>query len=108
MTESIRELFVIKFGEDEAKAIEEAANSHKNGVHDNKGTDPFKWALLICIGYQCMEVESYREHHIIKTEWATLKQWIKNHADLSSHDGDCVFLALFTGAYNEFMKAEGK
>lgn len=101
---SIREAFVAKFGEDQAAAIEAAANEHANGVNDqNKGTDPFKWALLIAIGYQCAEKASYREYHGIAAPWDEVKQWMKDHADLASHDGDCDYLSLLAGSYNEYM-----
>lgn len=54
------------------------ATEHKNGVHDNPGSDFFKWALCICIGYECMEKEDYRNHHGTVTPWEDLKKWIIN------------------------------
>jgi phosphomannomutase len=104
MTATIRTKFVSAFDEETAAAIEAAANEHANGTNsENKGTDPFKWALLIVIGYECASKNSYREYHGIKAEWSLLKAWIKEHADLASHDGDCDYLAMLAGAYNEFM-----
>jgi hypothetical protein len=104
---SIRIDFEKAFGVDQAKAIYDAALSHEKGVNNiEKGSDPFKWALLIAIGYQCMEVERYREHHGITAPWEELKAWIKEHADLSSHNGDCDYLALFAGKYNEYVGKE--
>lgn len=101
---SIRAAFAERFGEDQAEAIEAAAISHGNGINDtNVGSDPFKWALLIAIGYQCMELDDYRAHHGITAPWADLKPWIIEHADLASHDGDCDYLAAFVGTYNEFV-----
>lgn len=100
---SIREKFVRKFGETEAKNIEIAAESHKNGIHDKLGSDPFKWALLICIGFQCMEVERFRKYHNIMTPWLDLKAWIKRNGKLSTHDGDCDFISLFAGIYDDFI-----
>lgn len=104
---TIRDKFVEKFSEEEACKIEEAANSHFNGVNDqNKGTDPFKWVLLMGIGYQCMEVKSFREWHTIITPWDELKQWIKDEADLGTHDGDYDFLSLLAGVYDEYAGKE--
>ena len=101
---SIKEDFIKIFGKNEAKNIEEAAQSHGNGINNgNIGSDPFKWALLICIGYQCMEIERYRKHHGIKTSWKKLKSWIKKHGELDTHDGDFDYLSLFAGVYNEYM-----
>lgn len=106
---TIRTAFAERFGEDQTSALEAAANEHSNGVNsEHKGTDPFKWALLIAIGYQCMEVEGYREHHGITAPWDDLKAWIIEHADLASHDGDCDYLAMFCGAYDEFVGRESE
>lgn len=102
----IRDEFVKMFGEKEALALESAAEEHKNGVHDNPGSDPFKWVLLICIGYQCFEVEGYREYHGIVASFESIKQWVKDNAELDSHDGDSDFISLVAGVYNEYVGAE--
>jgi hypothetical protein len=101
--ESIRNEFIKTFGLEETEAIENAAEGHKNGIHDKKGTDPFKWALLICIGHECMMIDSYRKYHGIKHPWEEIKSWIKNNAHLETHDGDYDFLAALCGKYNEYM-----
>ncbi len=101
---SIRAAFVEKFSESDAQAIESAAIEHQNGIHNRRGSDPFKWALCICIGYQCFEKPSYRKYHGIKTPYRTLKVWIRNHADLASHDGDFDFLAMVIGIYDTYVK----
>ena len=103
---SIRIEFIERFGEVEAMNIEKAANEHQSS--GDKGSDPFKWALLICIGYQCMELEGYREGHNIETPWDELKRWIKDYANLDSHTGDCDYLALLAGTYSEFFKKRFK
>ena len=106
---TIRDQFVQSFSESEAAHIEAAATEHGNSINDtNKGSDPFKWALLICIGYQCMELDSYREYHNITTPWSVLKQWIKTNADLGSHDGDCDYISLIAGVYNEYTNQNPK
>jgi hypothetical protein len=92
------------FGEDTAAKIEAAASEHSNGVNSKKkGDDPFKWALLICIGYECMEKPTYRNSHGIKPAWSKLKAWIKKNGELHSHNGDCDYLSMMCGTYNEFM-----
>jgi hypothetical protein len=103
---SIREAFAEKFGEDQAQLIEAAAESHANGVNsENRGSDPFKWALLIAIGYQCAEIDSYRDYHGITAPWTDVKQWMIDHGDLGSHDGDGDYLAALAGSYGEYMPA---
>lgn len=100
---TIRDEFVARFGESNAAAIEAAAESHKNGIHDRPGSDPFRWALVIAIGYQCMEEPNYREHHGITAPWSRLRPWIKQHGNLKEHDGDSDFLGLFAGVYNYYV-----
>lgn len=103
---STRDSFVQHFGEDNAAAVEGAAQEHENGMNSNdKGSDPFRWAISIAIGYQCMELDRYREHHGFTAPWPAVKQWIKDHGDLAHHDGDVDYLALLAGTYNEYMPA---
>jgi len=98
----IRNTFVKKFGESQAIKIEYAAMSHKNGINDrNYGKDRFKWALLICIGYEC--ISKYRDYHGITIPYKKLKKWIVDNARLDLHDGDCDYISLAAGIYNEFM-----
>jgi hypothetical protein len=35
-----------------------------------------------------------------------VKQWIKEHADLSNHDGDYDAISLLVGVYNEYTSQE--
>ena len=67
-------------------------------------SDLFRWAICIVIGYQCAEVEAYREAHGIKAPWEEIRQWIKREGDLANHDGDLDYLALFAGAYGEYVE----
>ena len=103
---SVRASFVARFSEDQAAAIERAAQEHMNGVHDNKGSDPFKWAFLVAIGYECISKDSYRAYHSITAPLAAMKEWARTEAHLASHDGDCDYLAAFVGAYSEYLPEE--
>jgi hypothetical protein len=108
---SVKAKFAERFGEAAADAVVTAAEYHDNGINSQrgKGSDPFKWALLIAISYECCEKDSYREwHHTDFAPWAEIRQWIIDNADLATHDGDFDYLAMFAGAYDEFMpkKAE--
>ena len=104
----IRRQFVKDFSEELAAALEKAAEGHKNGVHDNKGSDQFKWALLICIGYECFTNPDYAKYHGIDCDTEKLKTWIKAKAELRSHDGDADYIAVVLGMYNEYMLEEVK
>lgn len=99
---SIRDQFVRDFSEQTALAIEAAAEQHENGLHPDKGSDPFKWSLMLVISYQC--ITKYRAAHGIKPSAKRLTAWIKDHADMSSYDGDVDMLALLAGAYDPYVK----
>lgn len=103
----MRERFVAEFGEDAALAVERAANEHANGINsERKGADPFRWALLICIGYECMSRDGFRKDHGFAPEWSAVDAWMRQpdqRAAFSAHDGDCDYLALMGGAYNCYM-----
>lgn len=104
-TTSIRGPFVDRFGEDNAAAIEAAAQMHRKG-YDTRGlgSDPFKWALLIAIGFQC--IDQYTDYHHITTDPDELKTWVYENADLASHDGDCDMLSLIGGGYDGWVKRD--
>lgn len=102
-TPSTRVSFVETFGEEAAVAIEAAASQHESPANSDQGSDPFRWAIVICLGYQCMEVDSYRKSHGIRPAWARLKKWIIQHGDIAHHDGGCDYLALLAGVYQNFI-----
>jgi hypothetical protein len=99
---TFRDDFISHFGEENALAIEAAADSHKNGVHDKEGSDRLRWALLICIGYDC--IEKYSADHQITCSWEDVRDWMKMHKEyIGKHDGDSDYLAMLCGRYNEFV-----
>lgn len=104
--ESVRNSFVALFGEEQACRIEAAANEHKNGIHDEPGSDPFKWACLIAIGHECISRPRFREHHKIAVPFDEFKAWAVEHGDFASHDGQYDYIAMFAGIYNEYMKKD--
>lgn len=99
--------FVARFGEDEAQRIVDAASKHENGLHGKRGSDGFRWALLICIGYECMSKDSYRKDHGITTPWDDLNEWMLARPEwFSEHDGDVDFLSLACGVYQPYVGLE--
>ena len=99
---SVRDKFVELFGEDDCKAIEKAASEHHGwGQERNRGSDPFKWALCVCIGWEC--IGRFSEYHGIKADPAALKEAIKKHGELASHDGGLDMLSAIAGVYNEYI-----
>ena len=105
---SEREDFESTFGAGTAAKIIDSAHEHDNGVHDNPGSDEFRWACLIAIGFQCVEIDSYRAHHgITSPTWEQFQKWLKDRRQwLAEHDGEFDYLAFFGGVYNEYMPEE--
>ena len=104
MTPSIEAAFAERFGQDQADAIKSAAEEHKNGVHDDPGSDPFKWALCIAIGHEC--VGRFAGYHGISVAEDDLRAWCWDHADLASHDGDVDYLSALCGAYEGWVRTD--
>lgn len=103
--ENVRKKFIKDWGEELAKKFEEAAEKHRNGINDREIGDYFKWALLICIGYQCLEKPEYRKYHGIgRLNWRKMKKWIRDNAELEIYRGDFDYLAWAAGKYDYFLK----
>lgn len=100
----IEKKFIKDWGKELADKVKEAAESHRNEVNGKNIGEYFKWALLICIGYQCLEIPEYREYHNIPNlNWNKMKKWIRDNAELGTYQGDCDYLSIFSGKYNYFM-----
>lgn len=94
--------FAAQFGEQQADAILSAALAHNNEVHNDPGSDHFRWAIAIVIGWEC--VSRFAEHHKITVSQDEFKQFVLDEADLGHHDGDVDYLGLFVGVYQEYIK----
>ena len=102
----LRDDFVQAFSEEQAAAIEAAAQMHANGINYGRiGSDPFRWAIVIVLGYECVESPNYAKSHGITVDWKTFQNWVKTNAHLENHDGDVDYVSLFAGRYNEYMPA---
>ena len=101
---SLYEAFAKKFGKSEADAIVAAAEEHANAANStNRCSDPFKWALLIVIGYDCVHNRDYAKHHGITVSADEFDEWVTRCADLGSHDGTFDYLAAIAGKYNKYV-----
>lgn len=100
---TLRESFVEKFGEEDAKRAEAAAMDHKSFRNFDEakgyGSNKFRWCVLMVISFEC--AGEYRDHHgfeVVSED--TLKTWMVEHVEeFNAHDGDIDFLALMCGAY---------
>lgn len=94
--------FAERFGKDEADAIVMAARQHAST--DNPGSDEFRWAITIVIGWDC--VSCFAEHHGITISNDDFISWVKENADIKNHDGDFDILGGVCGCYNQFLDGE--
>lgn len=96
---TLRESFIKQFGESNAFAVQRAAESHKNGIHDRYGSDPFRWAILICLGHECLS--RFQEEHGISLDYEQFRSWLIDHAsEFAEYDGDVDYVALMVGVYD--------
>lgn len=85
----LRTRFVARFGEDLAETIERVAEHHTKVLPAplERGSDPFRFALVWAIGFECLSRPEFRLEHGITAPWADLVGWIHDEADLASFDG---------------------
>lgn len=123
---SSRESFVRWFGEDNAQAVEQAAEYHLNpmsivstlpedvrstlpeipNVHgdDDRGSDEFRYLFLCCIGYACFTDDGYRDFHGLTVKEQAVKDWCIDQDLVRSHDGAWPdYLGLLCGVYDDWM-----
>lgn len=108
-TDVIRDSFVARFGEDQAAAVEAAADRHvgNDDAHENddRGANPFQWSLLAAIGYEC--IGRYVESHGITADPDDIKAWALAEGDLANYSGDIPdYLALRAGTYSDWVNTD--
>ena len=101
--------FAERFGEANAQAVLDAAYAHSDQGwmidSDDRGSNEFQWALLVCIGSECLT--RYRGHHGITAGEDEIKQWVYLCADLGQYDGPPPdYLALMCGAYEGWVNTD--
>ena len=101
----IRESFELRFGPDQAQALQAAGDGHRGDLlhGDEYGPDAFLDAIVIAIGFECFTNEHYRESHGITVPIPELKEWIRAEADLGHHTGPVDMITLFLGGYREYI-----
>jgi hypothetical protein len=85
----LRTRFAAQFGDDLAETIVEVAERHTKVIPAvlDRGSDPFRFALVWAIGFECLTRPEFRREHGIIAPWAELLAWICDEADLASFDG---------------------
>lgn len=104
--ESLEIPFIEEFGKDIAQLIIEIATSHISDEDDplkrffypktntDYGNDYFIWCLLVCIDYECLSNERYRQIHSIPEDFTFRKliDFCKAHKE---------YFEKYTGSFNE-------
>jgi hypothetical protein len=87
--QDLRDRFAARFGTDLAETIERAAEHHTKVLPAplERGSDPFRFALVWAIGFECLTRPAFRLEHGITAPWAELQGWIREEADLGAYDG---------------------
>ena len=101
----VRASFVVQFDKIEAKLIERAAQEHKSGmgVTAHKGDSPFRWALSVVIGFDCVDVEAFRQHHGITLDPEEFASWCRQHAQLRSFTDGGDILGMLGSHYQRYL-----
>ncbi len=95
--------FAEKFDKTNALKIVYAAEEHEPLTYAScRGNDPFKWALLMCIAFQCIEVPEYADYHGFTFDLVEVRKWIKENVDFSDYDGDLGPLSLAAGVFAQY------
>ncbi len=101
MDEQIRNSFIERFGEEQAKRIEMAAKSHKDGlgVVEDMSNSPFRWCLSVAVGFAC--TTRFREVHGITIDPEEFAAWCRYHAELETYMGGDV-LGFILGSFERY------
>lgn len=101
----LRERFVARFGSGLAETIERAIEDHakKYPLVLDRGSDPFRFALVWAVGFECLVNPAFRREHGITTPWADLAVWIRAEADLASYDGTMDLAGRGFGSFDAIL-----
>lgn len=76
---SLRQKFIKRFGARESEKLYLAASSHekhyKKLTGKDRGNDPFIWALLTVIDYNCISIPINAKCHKLNIAWKEFKQF---------------------------------
>lgn len=104
---NLRDAFVARFGEHEATVMEAALKYHQAQgqiLPDKRvGSDPFAFAVVHCIGWECFTRDSFRQEHGFTVPAEELKSWLIEHGNLADYDGEPDWLAALAGCYDEYV-----
>jgi hypothetical protein len=107
---TVKEKFILQFGEEECSIITEAAMFHitcndafvSSLTFIKDSTEPkFETILATIISFQCAEVDSYRKYHNITINYEDFKQFVRNNVVFRRENLDGLCLAA--GGYDDYL-----
>ena len=101
----LRERFVAEFGEHLALAIEAAIERHvpRLRMRLERGSDPFRFALVWAVGLECLTRDEFRAQHGIEVPWELLREWLREADLLAGFDGTFDWGGRAAGRFDEIV-----
>jgi hypothetical protein len=102
---SLRDRFVASFGEYLAVSIEAAVERHipELKFEIERGSDPFRFALVWAVGLECLSRPEFRTEHGITVPWEMLRDWIRGIGLLAGFDGTFDAGGRGAGLFDEIL-----
>jgi hypothetical protein len=99
----LRDRFVAAFGEPLAVSIEAAVERHLPDLRValERGSDPFRFALVWAVGLECLSDRRFRSDHGVVVPWELLRDWLVDAELLNGFDGTMDFGARAAGLFDE-------
>lgn len=103
----LRDRFSADFGELLAVSIEAAIERHmpELKVQYERGSDPFRFALVWAVGLECLSRPEFRIEHGITVPWPILRDWFRDADLLAGFDGTFDFSGRAVGLFDEILGA---
>ncbi len=102
---NLRDRFAATFGEHLAVSIEAAVERHVPALRIplERGSDPFRFALIWAVGLECLSRPEFRAEHGIPVPWEMLRDWIRDADLLAGYDGTFDFGGRGMGLFDEIL-----
>ncbi|MBI3748061.1 MAG: hypothetical protein HY262_04335 [Chloroflexi bacterium] len=102
----LRDRFVAAFGEHLAISIEAAIERHFPAlkVPLERGSDPFRFALIWAVGLECLSNPAFRVEHGVVASWEFLRDWLRDADLLAGYDGTFDSAGQASGFFRDVLE----